>query len=387
MMKKYLLFGLALFVCFIFFGSDELISREITGDTGVLIVNDPADLNLTDLDEGFNYITETLKEKGIIGKVRDVAIKMKMKKIGMPNPAKTPLHVGYVFKNGVQRSSLIMVAKGDINKKKMDKFLTNENKRYCNRENRIAKENKDNLVNNKPSPVKIEGCDVTSFSYMERPYEVIYGGFDDYYLIAAVPKDDHSLLKKTLKVLKGEIPLNQNPPDIVQANTKFSITKREARNVEDVNVDKRALKSKVNKQCKKVFSHLGIDVTDIKLAPLKDKIRSQLIKSDSIDILYEYKRNSNKKSTYMIQYTADFKDEKEAQEMKSLVVEKVVDIVENAQGESVADDYNKLTVFTEGKSLLFQCELDGKEAQFSMVASISQKLLEYSFIDALIGVK
>ena len=72
----------------------------------------------------------------------------------------------------------------------------------------------------------------------------------------------------------------------------------------------------------------------------------------------------------MIQYTADFKDEKEAQEMKSLVVEKIVDIVDNAPGEAVADDYNKLTVFTEGKSLLFQCELDGKEAQFVAVEEL-----------------
>ncbi|MCK5686520.1 hypothetical protein KAJ27_20460 [bacterium] len=387
MLKKCLMIGLALFVCFMFFGSDELISREISGDTGVFVVNDPKDLSLTDLGEGYSEIVETLKGKGIIGKARTAALSLKMRSIGMGNPAKNPLHVGYVFNNGAQRSSLIMVTKGNINKKKMDRFLSKEYKKYSKRENRIAEEYKGKPIVSKTSQITIEGCSATSFAYVERPYEVIYGGVDDYYLIAAVPKNDHSLLKKTLKVLKGEIPLNQNLPDMVQASTKFSMTKREARNIEYVNTDKRSLKSKVNKQCKKVFSHLGIDVTDKKLAPLKDKIRAQLIKSDSVDILYEYKRDSDKKSTYMVQYTVDFKDDAAAKNMKSLIVEKIVDIAENASGDSIADDYNKLTVFTEGNSLLLQCELDGKEAQFSMLSSMSGKIMEYSFLDTLLESK
>lgn len=383
-MKKWLAAGLVVVVALVSQGVvDGVCGRELCAETGPPVVQDPANLTLINARHSYTYIKDSLKDRGILGRIRYEALKAKIKHMGFPDMSKEDLYVGYVTNSGANGSSLIAVLKGDLNESKVNKFIAREHRRYVRRVNRIAKKNGERELKSDDlkSGLQIEGCDVASFSYLERPYEMVVTSCNGYLVMGAVPKSDHSLLEKTVMVLKGELPLNETVPASLQATTRFSFSGRELRDILYYNADVESIQSQVTDQAKKVFDRLGIEVSEEKLVPLKDRIRNQLVESKSVGALYEYTRDDYGTSTYVFEYGVEFENSREAEAFRSLVAEKIGYVA--GYGEEGFQDwsFNDISAFTHEDSFYMSIKATSEAVQFQLLASLVEKLYEYNSVD------
>jgi|GEM_PF-2704768 len=369
-------------------------ARTLTGGRGIPVVSDPKDLNLVDMKNLSDYLYTDLKNKGDFGLIRRVALGIKAKELGIPNPRKNPLYAGFVINKGSSgNSSAILVAYGDL--------------KFKDIRDAVEKDYREYMATNKGVPVVSEGdiggMNFTKFAYSERPYEVCVGQLPGKKIVlwGAVPQGDYSTLEETIRVAKGEEKLNDNLPSEIEAQTSLNITKRESERLANFNRSKGGLRAKFVNGMKGISQQLGLEnsetsgseaKTALDSVSLEAKVRLMLATSEAINVKYHWDLDNKKAAAYNVSYTISMKDPGEAENLRSLISEQVTRLSEKSPRETEKNALGLLTVNDNGSDVNLNFTLDTPEAQFEHISLLVSQLGRYknmtSFLDRLgIGAK
>ena len=353
-------------------------ARSLIGGRGIPVVSEPKDLNLVNLRPVSNYMYADLKNKGDFGLVRRVALGVKARQMGIPNPRKNSMHAGMVIKSGASgHSSAVLVAVGDFKFKDVKDAMNKDYNEY------MAQTRGTPAI----SEIEIAGLQFTKYSYGERPNEVCLAQVpkQSAWILATVPKGDFSVLDETIAVLKGEDKLNDAVPTNVEWQTTFQFSKREIERLVKFNRPKSALRAKFVSGMKTLARKLGIPQSDDRTVPLEERIRGQLAQSREVTMKYNWDIDARKASSYQIQCSIKAKDDRSADALKELISEQIVRLAELNNRSTDSESMGRLTVAASGDEVNLGFLLDTPEAQYEHVSLLLSQVFRYknvmSFLD------
>lgn len=376
-MKRFYLVMAILLSCVALFPASS-DARSLTGGRGVPVVSDPKDLSLVDMTPMSKYLYADLKNKGDFGLVRRVAIDIKAKQIGIPNPRKSPMHVGLVVNKGQSGfSSALLVVVGEFKFKDLRAAMDKDYQEYM----------QVNKATGSVSEGEVAGTRFTKYSYSERPYEACIVQLKEQkaIVVGSVPKGDYSILEETIKVVKGEEALSNAAPRDIDAQTTFKLTGREIERLVVFNRPKGKLRTKVAAGLKNLAQKLGIPQSHDETVPLEERIRGLLAQSDSMTAKYHWDRDQKNVSAYTVSYIVGMKNADQAEGLKELISEQLVRLSEKTTRDDERDSVGRLTVNTDGNAVNMAFILDSPEAQYQHLSLILSQGFRYrnviSFLD------
>jgi len=352
-------------------------ARTLIGGRGIPVVSDPRDLNLVNLKNLSEFLYSDLKEKGEFGFVRRVAVGVKAKQLGIPNPRKKILHAGFVVGKGDSgHSSAILVMTGDIKFKNIRAALEKDYREYMEVNKGTAN------IGQK----EVAGIVFDTFAYSEQPYETCIAQIQDKkaIIIGAIRKDDTKLLEETVKVVLGQEPLNEAEPSEIDAETTFTLTQRERERLVRFNQPKGQLRAKFAKDMHTLARKLGIPSSDDETVPLDQRIRGQIGLSNQISVKYHWDVDSRKAAAYSVQYDISMPDRDKAEKLRDLIAEQIVRLAESARNPGERESLGRLTVATNENKVQVQFLLDSPEAQFQHTSLVLGQALRYKSLFSFI---
>ncbi|MBF0408024.1 MAG: hypothetical protein HQM10_11755 [Candidatus Riflebacteria bacterium] len=344
--------------------------RDLSGGRGIPVVSDAKDLNLVNFKNMSDFLYSDLKEKGSFGPVRRLALDIKAKQMGIPNPRKSTLHGGCVISKGQSNnSSAILVIAGDLTFKDLKSVIEKDYKEYMSENNGKPEITED----------EVGGHKFSKYAYSERPYEVCLAQIPEKKLlvIGAIPKSDYSVLENTLSVLNGEEKLNEKTPDSVQAETVFTLTKREIERIAKFNRPRGQLRKIAANGIKSLAQKLGIPHSDDESVPLEERIRGQIALSEQISIKYNWDVDPQNTSAYDIIYTVKTKSSENAEVLKGLLAEQITRLSEKSPWEAEKESLGKLTVSAKDQDVQVSFLLDTPEAQYQHLSLLLGQVFQY----------
>ena len=209
-MKKSLL----LVLCLVFAG----ISGNLTAEPSALVTN-PADIRFIELKEMAKFLEEDLDlGKGITEVVGKKVIDHRFRKAGMPDPVKEQVSYSMVVREmPVDQLNAAFILKGPVDNAK---FLEFADKRYYRYFANLQKQNIE-AKPKIPANTRISDKATRVYPFAFRDAEALISYFDDYTIIATVPRGDYSLISDIIKVLDGKAAMSQKQPARISFMTSF----------------------------------------------------------------------------------------------------------------------------------------------------------------------
>ncbi|NLI78883.1 MAG: hypothetical protein GX442_20880 [Candidatus Riflebacteria bacterium] len=357
--------------------SGAAAARSLTGGRGIPVVAEPRDLNLVNLRPLTEYLYADLKNKGDFGRVRRLALDLKARQVGVPDPRKKNLHAGMVIKRGSSgHTSAILVAVGDFTFKDLRASIEKDYRDY------LAQTRGTGSV----SDHEVAGLTFTRFPYTERPFEVNIAQLpgQSAYLVAAVPKGDYGVLEETVAVVRGEEKLNEAVPTSVEAETSFQLTPREVERLVKFNRPRSALRQKFAKGMRTVAQKLGIPQSDDETVPLAERLRGQLAQCRSVTVKYAWDTDARGASAYTVNYVIQARDEAAADTLRELISEQITRLTEQSSRANDTESLGRLTVSGSGTEVTMGFLLDSPEAQYDHTSLLLSQVFRFRNLVSLI---
>ena len=205
----------ALFVLLLVFG---IVSGNLFAEPCAL-VTDPADIRFIELRDIAKFLEDDLDMgKGITEIVGKKVIDRRFRKAGIPDPVKEDVSYCMVAREmPVDQLNAAFILKGPVDS---EKFLEFSDKRYYRYFANLQKQNieaKPKIPANK----KINGKPARVYPFAFRNAEALVASFNDYTIIATVPRGDYSLIGEIINVLDGQKPLSRKQPEKISYITSF----------------------------------------------------------------------------------------------------------------------------------------------------------------------
>ena len=352
-----------------------LLGAVPTLANNVWVVSTPEQLQFVDVEEGYSFLTKQFTKRfDILNAIRRAAARKMVKGWGVKKmPDKAKLEMGIV--SDVSSGSLQFVVA--IRGERFDAELLRSRliEKY---ENHLRRHE----VTPAPRSMKINGHSTTVLPYIDRQGEFVIVVADGKMCFASVLPGQYTLIERTVQVVTNP-ELAQSPPDKVRLTYQGNLTSEEKRRVQEF--FNRTITGKVKKfrnSFAKLYNDIDADVDEESFKTTNEKINDLFLKLDSWAADLQYSKGASaEEDYYQIAYNLTLPTAEEAQQMKELLLEKVLFYKENARNNATVLALDTVSLDVSDNIVTMAAEIDTKEGQYNYFFTYFAFLLSYTQTD------
>lgn len=350
------------------------ISSASMAAAPVFLVTDPAELQLVDLQPGYQYLTEQFSRRfDVLGMIRRAALRKMLKGWGVEAmPDKDRLELGTVARvTDEGRLEFVVVLRGAS----LDATLLRR---------RLVEKYGNHLRRHKltpaPGTARIGGDDAVVLPLIDRTGEFVVAVVDGALLLASNLPGHHDLLEQTATVVaEGR---REAAPASVRLHYDGYLTPEERRRVKEF--FDRTFQGKVREYRRgfeALYKKLGeFDPEELKTT--NEKINDLFLELVDWSLDYSFTAEG---PVMGLTYRLRLPSEADAQAMRELLLEKVLFYRDNAGSPGIAATMDALALDVQGDTVVVTAAIDSEAGMYDVGGAYLAFLLSYSQADRYLG--
>lgn len=340
----------------------------------VFLVTEPSQLQLVDLQPGYQYLTEQFSRRfDVLGMIRRAALRKMLKGWGVGSmPDKDRLELGTVARvTDEGRLEFVVVLRGpsfdaELLRRRLVEKYGNHLRRH--------------ELTPAPGTARIGGDDAVVLPLIDRTGEFVVAVVDGALILGSTLPGHHDLVEETAAVVAGGT-LAEAPPTVAMHYDGY-VTPEERRRVKEF--FDRTFQGKVREYRRgfeALYKKLGeFDPEELKTT--NEKINDIFLRLVSWSLDYSFTAEG---PVMGLTYRLRLPSEADAQAMRELLLEKVLFYRDNAGSQGIAATMDALALDVQGDTVVVTAAIDSENGMYDVGGAYLAFMLSYSQADQYLG--